>query len=78
METSLSMLECIAKKSLRDQIIAIYNNDGPGFSKDVVASAAYQNLLPLITTIVPRNPLWLDGYLNIRKIMLLLRVKIRD
>ena len=54
------------EKSLRDQIIAIYNNDGPGFSKDVVASAAYQ------------NPLWLGGYLNIRKIMLLLRVKIRD
>lgn len=25
-----------------------------------------------------QNPLWLDGYLNIRKIMLLLRVKIRD
>ena len=43
------------EKSLRDQIIAIYNNDGPGFSKDVVASAAYQNLLPLITTIVPES-----------------------
>ena len=43
------------EKSLRDQIMAIYNNDGPGFSKDVVASAAYQNLLPLITTIVPES-----------------------
>ena len=43
------------EKSLRDQIIAIYNNDGPGFSKDVVASAAYRDLLPVITTIVPES-----------------------
>ena len=43
------------EKSLRDRIIAIYNNDGPGFSKDVVMSTAYQNLLPVITTIVPES-----------------------
>lgn len=40
---------------IRDRIIAIYNNDGPGFSKDVVESSAYQNLLPVIMTIVPES-----------------------
>lgn len=43
------------KSSIRDRITFIYNNDGPGFSKDVVESSAYQNLLPVIMTIVPES-----------------------
>lgn len=43
------------ESSLRDHIITIYNNDGPGFSKDVVSSKPYQNLLPVIMTIVPES-----------------------
>ena len=65
------------EKSLCDQIIAIYNNDGPGFSKDVVASAASRIYCPLLQRL-SQNPLWLGGYLNIRKTILLLKVKIRD
>lgn len=42
-------------QNLRKQIIAIYNNDGPGFSKDVVTGTSYQSLLPVITTIVPES-----------------------
>lgn len=42
-------------QTLRNEIIAVYNNDGPGFSKDVVTSSAYKSLLPIITTIVPES-----------------------
>lgn len=43
------------QKAIQHHIIAIYNNDGPGFTQDVVATPAYQALLPIMKTIVPES-----------------------
>lgn len=34
---------------LQDRILAVYSNDGPGFRRDIVESAAYQRVLPKST-----------------------------
>ena len=44
-----------ADKEVREKIIAIYSNDGPGFRSEVLASAQYQEMLPRIISIVPEN-----------------------
>ncbi len=36
------------------RILQVYNNDGPGFSKDFIDSADYNEILPKITTILPQ------------------------
>ena len=43
------------KPSIKKKIIAVYSNDGPGFSKKMVESDAYQELIPKIRTIIPES-----------------------
>jgi len=40
---------------IKRKIISVYSNDGPGFSKEMVASEAYQEILPKIRTIIPES-----------------------
>lgn len=43
------------KKEIQDRIIEIYNNDGPGFSKEMLASREYNRIRERIWTIVPQT-----------------------
>ena len=43
------------KASIKRKIISVYSNDGPGFSKEMVESEAYQELIPKIKTIIPES-----------------------
>lgn len=38
---------------IEDRIISIYNNDGPGFTLEIIESLKYQNILDKIITTVP-------------------------
>lgn len=38
-----------------DRILEVYNNDGPGFLSDVVASQQYQAILPKVCSIIPEG-----------------------
>ena len=38
---------------LQNRIIAVYNNDGPGFRQEVLCSEGYRKILPKIVRIVP-------------------------
>ena len=40
---------------IKHKILKVYNNDGPGFFKELFDSKAYQKLLPKIVKIVPRE-----------------------
>jgi len=40
---------------MRDRIIRVYNNDGPGFQPSVVQSKEYQRMLDKITTLIPES-----------------------
>lgn len=40
-------------KAVRDRIIEVYTNDGPGFRKEVMASDEYKHILPKVISIVP-------------------------
>lgn len=40
---------------IQESIVQVYNNDGPGFSKEVVESSAYRKILPFTRTIVPES-----------------------
>jgi len=42
-------------QNIRDRIIGIYNNDGPGFQSNVVQSEGYQNILCKIRTLMPKS-----------------------
>lgn len=44
-----------ASRDILSRIPAVYNYDGPGFSKAVLQSAGYQAILPLIKTYVPQS-----------------------
>jgi len=39
----------------RDKIIAVYNNDGPGFQNDMLNSTAFNRILPSLLVIQPRS-----------------------
>ncbi len=43
------------KKEVQDRIIEIYNNDGPGFSKEMLSSREYGRIRERIWTIVPQT-----------------------
>ena len=43
------------KPIIKRKIISVYSNDGPGFSKEMVASEAYQEMIPQIRTIIPES-----------------------
>lgn len=44
-----------AEKAVRDRIIAVYNNDGPGFLKEFTETDAYREMLPRIICTVPEK-----------------------
>ncbi len=44
-----------ADPKIQEQIVGIYNNDGPGFSPDMLDNPAYQKMLPKIYTYVPQS-----------------------
>lgn len=41
--------------AVKERILKVYNNDGPGFREEIVRSAAYRELLPKITIILPQT-----------------------
>lgn len=43
------------EKAIRKNILAIYNNDGPGVTANVIAKEEYHQLLPKIHTIIPES-----------------------
>ncbi len=45
-------LKC--KKEIQDKILAIYNNDGPGFRKEIFEDGEYEKLADRITKTVPQ------------------------
>ena len=48
-----SAVKC--SERVRKKIDFVYNNDGPGFDVNMIKSAKYQAMLPLIKSIVPEN-----------------------
>ena len=44
-----------AEKAVRDRVIAVYNNDGPGFLKEFTETDAYREMLPRIICTVPEK-----------------------
>lgn len=43
------------KNRFQRRVIAVYNNDGPGFQNNVIQSEGYQKVLDRITTFLPRS-----------------------
>ena len=43
------------KEEIKDRIIAVYNNDGPGFHESIVNSPEYEKMLPRIYTFIPQT-----------------------
>lgn len=43
------------ESTIKERIITVYNNDGPGFNEAMIASLNYQEMLPKIRTIVPQS-----------------------
>ena len=41
--------------SIKDRIINIYNNDGPGFCEDVIETAEYQEMIKKVHTYIPQS-----------------------
>ncbi len=40
---------------IQEKIVQVYSNDGPGFSREMLESGAYQRMLPKIRTILPES-----------------------
>ncbi|MDD6057715.1 MAG: DUF2974 domain-containing protein [Clostridiales bacterium] len=40
---------------MQEKILEVYSNDGPGFSREMLESEAYQRMLPKIKTILPES-----------------------
>lgn len=45
----------MCEPDLKERIIRVYNNDGPGFRKDIIETSQYREILPKIRTIVPES-----------------------
>ena len=43
------------EEAVKGRIRKVYNNDGPGFREEIVRTAAYRELLPKITNILPQT-----------------------
>lgn len=43
------------RPEIRERIVQVYSNDGPGVSKKVIESEEYREMLPKITTILPES-----------------------
>ena len=44
-----------ASKDVKDRIINVYNNGGPGFCEDVIETTEYQEILPRVHTYIPQS-----------------------
>ena len=44
-----------ASKEVKDRIINVYNNDGPGFCEDVIETPEYQEILSRVHTYIPQS-----------------------
>jgi len=44
-----------AGKRIKNRIIRVYNNDGPGFRKEFIETENYRDILPKVRTIVPED-----------------------
>lgn len=44
-----------APDAMRERIIGIYNNDGPGFQATIIQSEGYQSILRKISTLIPKS-----------------------
>lgn len=44
-----------ASKDVKERIINVYNNDGPGFCEDVIKTPEYQEILPRVHTYIPQS-----------------------
>lgn len=44
-----------ASKDVKDRIINVFNNDGPGFCEDVIETPEYQEILPRVHTYIPQS-----------------------
>lgn len=52
---NLAMYSAIfCMSSVKDRIVQVYNNDGPGFSKDIVSLAEYKEILPKMISYIPQ------------------------
>lgn len=47
-----------AGSKIQQRIVAVYNNDGPGFLEDVIDSAGYQAIYEKIQTFIPQTSLF--------------------
>ena len=45
----------IDDKNIKNRIINIYNNDGPGFDKEIINSKEYKNIINKIDTYIPQD-----------------------
>ncbi|MBE5906176.1 MAG: DUF2974 domain-containing protein [Lachnospiraceae bacterium] len=45
----------MCNEQLKKRIIRVYNNDGPGFRRDIIETSEYRQILPKIRTIVPES-----------------------
>ncbi|SFQ03092.1 Protein of unknown function [Lachnospiraceae bacterium XBB1006] len=45
----------MCEDELKQRILRVYNNDGPGFRKDIIETKQYRQVLPKIRTIVPES-----------------------
>lgn len=43
------------RQEIKERIVQVYSNDGPGVSKEMTESGAYREMLPKITTILPES-----------------------
>lgn len=43
------------REDIKERIVAVYSNDGPGFRQEIVESEPYQRMLPKIKTILPES-----------------------
>ncbi len=44
-----------ANDYIKSRIIAIYNNDGPGFNDEIVETEEYKNMIERVTTYIPQD-----------------------
>ncbi len=52
---NLAVYSAASLQEVQERIIAVYNNDGPGFQEKFLESAGYHRILPKIHTIVPKS-----------------------
>ncbi|MHA7965422.1 Mbeg1-like protein [Paenibacillus sp. CAU 1782] len=45
----------MCRADIKDRILQVYNNDGPGFDAKIIKSAPYQQILDRIVTIIPQS-----------------------